>query len=318
MRLQIRSDDETGAVSGPRKWNITCEHNDSWDTFLWRISQTIGTIPRSVYSVSDTRRLIHPQDSSMTLGLLGIRDGDTLIVSQREGPHSPGKGQLLSGENRVHLCPPSLSSTVRDSKGVLTIRVMPDDNSCLFRAVAYVLLDKNREAGDSLRELAASIVSKPDSPWDEATLGMTPSQYAQWIRQPEHWGGAIELSIFATYFAIELASIDVASGRLDVFGEGSGYQQRAYLLYSGIHYDALAKKVSISETEDVTVFTADDDTVLMEVLEIAELVKAEHRYTDLAKFTLQCDQCGLALVGQREAQAHAIRSGHQRFSEYTA
>lgn len=255
----------------------------------------------------------------MTLGLLGIRDGDTLIVSQRKDPHSTKREQSLGGKHRFPPpSPPSLPATMGNTRQGLTIRVMPDDNSCLFRAVAYVLLDKNREAGDSLRELAASIVSTPDSPWDEVTLGMTPTRYAQWIRQPEHWGGAIELAIFATYFAVELASIDVASGRLDMFGEGSGYQQRAYLLYSGIHYDALARKISTSEAEDVTVFTTDDDAILMEALEIAEMAKAEHRYTDLARFTLQCDQCGLALVGQREAQAHAIRSGHQRFSEYTA
>lgn len=310
MRLQLRSDDQADAGGGPRKWSIVCEPTDSWDTLLWRISQAVGAIPRSVCAVGDGRQPIHPHDSSVTLDLLGIRDGDTLVISQREGPRQDGAG---SGRNAPAPPLPSHPSHV------LTIRVMPDDNSCLFRAVAYVLLDKNREAGDGLRELAASTVSEPDSPWDEATLGMAPASYARWIRQAEHWGGAIELSIFASYFATELVSIDVASGRLDVFGEGSGYRQRAYLLYGGIHYDALARRQAAgAEAEDITVFAADDDNVLVEALSLAEIAKAEHRYTDLAKFTLQCDQCGLALVGQREAQAHAMRSGHQRFSEYAA
>jgi len=42
----------------------------------------------------------------------------------------------------------------------------------------------------------------------------------------------------------------------------------------------------------------------------------QHKFTDLAKFSLRCSICRKGLVGQREAQAHAIATGHGEFEEY--
>jgi ubiquitin thioesterase OTU1 len=42
----------------------------------------------------------------------------------------------------------------------------------------------------------------------------------------------------------------------------------------------------------------------------------QHKYTDLAKFSLRCSVCRAGLVGQREAQAHAVGTGHGAFEEY--
>lgn len=57
---------------------------------------------------------------------------------------------------------------------------------------------------------------------------------------PEHWGGAIELSILARHFAISIAALDVRSRRCDLYGEDQGYAERVFVIYDGIHYDALA------------------------------------------------------------------------------
>ena len=49
----------------------------------------------------------------------------------------------------------------------------------------------------------------------------------------------------------------------------------------------------------------------------AETVPSQqHKFTDLAKFTLRCSVCQQGLVGQREAQAHAVSTGHSAFQEY--
>lgn len=54
------------------------------------------------------------------------------------------------------------------------------------------------------------------------------------ILGPNTWGGAIELSIFATQAKTEICSIDVQTGRIDRFGQGEGYDTRVLLIYSGI------------------------------------------------------------------------------------
>lgn len=43
------------------------------------------------------------------------------------------------------------------------------------------------------------------------------------------------------YFKIEIAAVDIVNVRYDLFGQGKGYSDRVYLIYSGIHYDLLVK-----------------------------------------------------------------------------
>jgi hypothetical protein len=43
----------------------------------------------------------------------------------------------------------------------------------------------------------------------------------------------VELAIFSGMFQCELSVTDVQSGRVDVYGEGSGYTRRCYMFYTG-------------------------------------------------------------------------------------
>jgi ubiquitin thioesterase OTU1 len=65
-------------------------------------------------------------------------------------------------------------------------------------------------------------------------LGMAPETYCKRMRQPATWGGAIELAILAQHFATELIAVDVGSGVVHTFGEGQGFEERAWLVYSGM------------------------------------------------------------------------------------
>ena len=42
------------------------------------------------------------------------------------------------------------------------------------------------------------------------------------------------------HFQREIAAYDIHTQRMDLYGEGEGYSERAMLLYDGLHYDALA------------------------------------------------------------------------------
>ena len=194
-------------------------------------------------------------------------------------------------------------------KKSLRIEVMHDDNSCLFSAISYVMYDRDQMMANSLRLLVANEIESKPHIYSEAILGKSPAEYVKWIQSSNSWGGGIELAIFANHFSVEIASIDILTRRMDLFGSGS--PQRVYILYSGIHYDALV-------SDESTVFSPQDDETLNLARAIALEAFTAHRYTDTATFTLTCCDCGLAIKGEREAEAHAKQTLHHNFVEYKA
>ena len=62
-----------------------------------------------------------------------------------------------------------------------------------------------------------------------------------WIRDPEHWGGGIELAVLAEHYSTELGAVDCQTQRVDLFGQGLGFTERVLLIYDGVHYDLLAR-----------------------------------------------------------------------------
>ena len=274
------------------------EDNATWGDLLTMLLVKLDEPVTEVVTGFPIKRII-PLSHEQPLFELGIRPGDTLTVTTG--------GRLV--EEAIDL-------TVGKNEPEMVLREMPDDNSCLFSAISYVF-HHTREKSIELRELSANLILS-DSTYTEAVLGMPPDKYCQWISDKNRWGGGIELAVLSKYYNSEIASIDVATGRVDIFGEGEGYQKRVYLLYSGIHYDALAMTTgpSVPEEQDLTIFSPNDDTTLMQAMQVAELARVEHRYTDLARFTVRCEDCGEALKGESEAEQHAIQTNHANFAEY--
>jgi ubiquitin thioesterase OTU1 len=60
---------------------------------------------------------------------------------------------------------------------------------------------------------------------------------------------------------------------MDVYGQGSNYKQRVFLIYDGIHYDPLALTFedNLPEYMDVTVFNPDDTFAVAKAIEVAEI-----------------------------------------------
>ncbi|KAJ3191754.1 ubiquitin-specific protease otu1 [Irineochytrium annulatum] len=264
----------------------------------------------------------------------GIRDGDIIVVEFcAEATPPPTVANAPSprpGAGMATVSPPSqtlptsrgdASKTASASgmpldDGVLVVREMADDNSCLFHAIGYLL---NNDAG-SLRDVVAKQVLADPINFNEAILGKEPSAYASWIKSRQSWGGAIELAIFSKFFKVEICSVDISSLRVDRFGDGEGFGSAAIIFYSGIHYDAVALSPSAGapkEFDQTTFEKAQVDKALKAAVRLAEIWKKEHKFTDLANFTLKCGVCMTGLKGQKEAQAHAMETGHTSFTEYS-
>lgn len=97
----------------------------------------------------------------------------------------------------------------------------------------------NPEVSTYLREIIAQHVSNDKESFNEAVLGKPNLEYCDWIRKPESWGGAIEVSILSHYYGVEIAVVDITNALINRFGEDRNYGMRVFLLFDGIHYDPL-------------------------------------------------------------------------------
>jgi len=206
------------------------------------------------------------------------------------------------------------------SEGFFVRRSVDADNSCLFTSIGYVLEGQSRVKSQYLRGLIANSVKSMPERFTAVFLGKTNEQYVEWISRSESWGGAIELSILAEYYKTEIAAFDCQSLRLDIYGQDLGFTQRVFLIYDGIHYDALAYAFDSStasfEDMDVTIFNPLDEVAVTKAKKVAEDAHRKFLYTDTSKFDLRCLSCQTGLVGQGGAIKHAKETGHQNFAEY--
>ncbi|KAF2459557.1 hypothetical protein BDY21DRAFT_282359 [Lineolata rhizophorae] len=263
----------------------------------------------------DGEQLIVPSPSS-SRAQLGTSTAATPSASRPTGPAQQTSEPLSLARKPA----PSLDTDppevpVPALGATVVLRVMPDDNSCLFRAVSSALLSDAIDGMTELRSLcAAAIAANPDL-YSAAVLQQEPAEYCRWIQHPDSWGGAIELGVLSQHFGVEIASVNVSDGRVDRFNEDA--PRRCILVYSGIHYDTIAMSWDGAPPEyDVKVWEgADADVVLQAARELCAKLKERHYYTDTATFAISCNVCGWEGNGEREATEHAKQTGHMDFGE---
>lgn len=135
------------------------------------------------------------------------------------------KGEAITFVPREEAAPPEVPSATKpdfkpkavepdhtviewpEKDGFLALRVMPDDNSCMFTAFGGVL-QRADPAPTLRREVGEYILAHPDK-FNSVVLEMEPQRYAQKMLSPQVWGGAIELSILSDIYDIEICSVDV-------------------------------------------------------------------------------------------------------------
>ena len=181
-------------------------------------------------------------------------------------------------------------------------RVIPSDNSCLFTAVGYVTSrDRSAASAQALRRIVADAVAADSDTYNEAVLGKPVQEYVkvgadlrieicvrviqrllffcvltlrQWICNADSWGGAIELSILSAHFAMEIRAFDVQTKRCDRYGLDRAYREVAFLLYDGIHYDAVGLGwPGAPEDFDVTVFESGSGSLAQAEAAATQLVR---------------------------------------------
>jgi len=217
---------------------------------------------------------------------------------------SRGRTAAASGNERD--APASSTSEMGPVEmGRANLERMADDNSCLFHAIAFLL--RPDATPEALRALVVETVTADPERWNEATLGKPMSEYIAFISDARRWGGQVELAIFSERFRAEICVTDIQSGRADAYGTGAGYSSRVYMLFSGVHFDAVSiggqRIFGLAETASADVLVG----------RLAAEVRAKGGFTDQATMVLRCTLCGHIMVGDLEARQHAGSSGHRDF-----
>ncbi|KAI1943389.1 ubiquitin-specific protease otu1 [Ophidiomyces ophidiicola] len=240
-------------------------------------------------------------------------DGEQLMVV--------GKDAAVAGAPPAQSAPdepPEIASP--EHGGTVVLRVMPDDNSCLFRAVGNAVLGA-MDAVTELRSVVAQTIQDQPETYSPAVLERPRDEYCRWIQTADAWGGGIELSILSKHFDVEICSIDVQTLRVDRFNDGR--PTRCIVVYSGIHYDGVALSPSAPPFTrahappecDTRIFDTADAAVLERARALCRVLQQRHYYTDTAGFRVQCQACGGRFVGEQGAAAHAAATGHYDFGE---
>jgi ubiquitin thioesterase OTU1 len=219
--------------------------------------------------------------------------------------------------SKIEKDPPELSIRTPPNDSYLIHRVMPDDNSCLFRAIGKCVLGNDLDSMTELRSIVAQAIQRDKDQYNEVVLEKEPDEYCKWIQNPDSWGGAIEIGIIAETFDIEVCAVNVADGSIQRFNEGQG-KMRSYLVYSGIHWDAIVENAAGKWGPvdiDVAQFDPFDAEVEQKAREIGLMLKDAGYYTDTNKFGIKCNLCDWMGEGQNSAIQHVKDTGHQDFGQ---
>ncbi|KAB8076701.1 hypothetical protein BDV29DRAFT_79596 [Aspergillus leporis] len=325
-------------VRGPAgQSTVTLDDSATVDDLRTQIVDKTGLTSYDVkYGYPDLKRfLLDELEPNQKISDIGIElNGEQLLVTKREGhvqtspsgngrptstPQGPPKKRPMPPKSTVESDdPPEIPSP--ELAGTFVLRIMPDDNSCLFRAVGSALMG-GMDAMNELRSVVAQTIQENPDLYSEAVLEKKPNDYCRWIQNEDSWGGGIELSILSKHFDIEICSIDVQTLRVDRFNEGP--PTRCILVYSGIHYDTVALSPSdppfthayAPPEFDTKVFDAADPLVLKKALELCKVLQSKHYYTDTAGFRIRCNTCGGVFIGEKGATQHATQTGHYNFGE---
>lgn len=263
-------------------------------------------------------KVIDVSNDLLTMNDMPFKSGDTLLVEEdKTVAASAGPSASTTAKPQSDSLSSLWNAQLDKTDGILTRKVVPANNSCLFTSINCCMNDGrlDTEVAPLMREIIVGAVSHQPALYNEVFLGKPNAEYCQWILKGESWGGAIEISILSQYYSVEIDVVDTQSGRIDRFGEDVNYPTRIFLLYDGIHYDPLVMEPLDGFSACKTVFPTADDAVMIQALEIAAECKNSRQFTDTTNFDLRCLTCNKPLKGQREAQDHASKTGHTNFGE---
>ncbi|GFU11160.1 ubiquitin thioesterase OTU1 [Nephila pilipes] len=263
----------------------------------------VGSPPKPLETENDNSKLIHSN----------IYSGETIFIEiKKDEPEEAAQGAHGKDIGAALLPEEENIEDVRMNPAPIMLRhVVPANNSCLFTSIKYCLTGgSGNNDSKEYRKIVANVIKNNPVKYNEGFLEKPNKAYSAWIRDPNNWGGAIELSILSEHFEIEIVVIDILNLTVHRFGETDDYPERIFLIYNGFHYDPLVLK---HETSIQTIFaTADQESMNMAV-DFAREAESKHETFNEYDFSLTCRSCKSKINGPEEALEHKRLTGHDKF-----
>ena len=280
---------------------------------------------------------------SWPLGEIGVKlDNEQLTVSDADPPPIPPPAPVVPSADQnsqqiprprapglapkpslkdYEMEPPEIPLT--SQRGTLVLRIMPDDNSCMFRAFGFAFFGSDLDNMIELRSVVAQSIQANPADYNEAVLGEDPDAYCAKIQTPDQWGGAIELGILAQHFGIEVCAVDVETSTVYRFNQTSTASSCCILVYSGIHYDTIVLNQSSppyrsadgDPSEDIKLFDAGSEDIIQGAKAVCDVLRKRGYYTNVNTFSIRCNDCGTRMKGENEAAEHGRKTGHWDMEE---
>ncbi|ODN93401.1 hypothetical protein L198_05265 [Cryptococcus wingfieldii CBS 7118] len=255
-------------------------------------------------------------DNTPLLSSIPITNGEQFIVSAVPAAITSEPAPPMIPAPKIE-GPDSVALPGRDA-GYLQLRVVPDDNSCLFSATA-VVFEGGIDAAQRLRTVVAEAIRADPETYSQVMLGMPRDEYIRRILKPETWGGAIELSIFAKQRVASTTSsailIPSLATRLKLLHSMSLPVDATGLARTNttLDYDAITlSPLPVSPPDfHTSVFPSVDQTILLTADNLVAQLRARHYYTDTSNFDLRCGVCKQGLKGEKGATEHAKKTGRE-------
>ena len=275
---------------------------------------------------------------------IGVKlDNEQLTISNANPPPAAPSEPAKAPENQKlqEILPPPRSaraapkSTVKDYEmeppelplashsGTLVLRIMPDDNSCMFRALGCAVFGGSLDNMIELRSLVAQSIQTDPDKYNAAILGKNPSVYCTDIQDQDQWGGAIELEILGQSLGVQVCAVDVETSHVYYFNQDPTVERRCILAYSGIHYDTVVlnqsspphRSANGDPEDDIRLFPTSDDRIIELAKDLCKVLRARGYFTNPATFEIKCNECGTRMKGEQEAAEHGRKTGHWDMDE---
>ncbi len=184
---------------------------------------------------------------------------------------------------------------------------VPNDNSCLFYAVAHLVDGADAVSDATQRQLrrvcADAATADPDPEARAVLLGSPVDVYAAWIQQPHNWGGEHEIIALANHFRRRICVVS-ADATLRYGDQGP----TIYLLYTGTHDAPLVGLRDGAETSQVLGGAGDAFEAAARDIAVAHREEVARRNASEKIYRYRCCGCGAKLVEATDFQVHCAKN----------
>ena len=109
-------------------------------------------------------------------------------------------------------------------------------------------------------------------------------------------------------------AVEIRSGVAYRFNEGAASGKRAFLIYTGCHFDALVSGAGADA--GARLLPAAEARFEASALALAAQERANRQFVDVGALQMKCVECGFGVTGGEHAMAHAKEMGHVNFAEW--